>query len=64
MTGNTSRPPGGFPELHIFRPGQLTGPRLENRPGERAAIFVTRFVNPEWLVEIEIDAVVAGGSYD
>ena len=25
---------------------------------------VTRFVNPEWLVEIEIDAVVAGGSYD
>jgi len=23
---------------------------------------VTRFVNPEWLVEVEVDAVVAGGS--
>lgn len=22
---------------------------------------VTRFVNPEWLVEIEVDAVIAGG---
>ncbi len=36
----------GYPELHVFRPGQLTGPRLENRPGERAAILVTRLVTP------------------
>lgn len=23
---------------------------------------VARFVNPEWLVEIEVDAIVAGGA--
>jgi uncharacterized protein YbjT (DUF2867 family) len=36
----------GYPEFHAFRPGQLTGPRRENRPAERAGIFATRFLTP------------------
>lgn len=36
----------GFPELHVFRPSLLTGPRQERRPGERAAIFASRFLSP------------------
>ncbi len=36
----------GFPELHIFRPSLLTGPRPEKRSGERAATFATRLVSP------------------
>jgi uncharacterized protein YbjT (DUF2867 family) len=36
----------GFPELHIFRPSALMGPREESRPGERVGILVTRLVAP------------------
>ncbi|NJL27623.1 MAG: NAD(P)H-binding protein [Thermoanaerobaculia bacterium] len=36
----------GFPELHVFRPSLLTGPRQEQRSGERAAIFASRFLGP------------------
>lgn len=36
----------GYPELHIFRPGPLTGPRQENRPGERFGILFTRLLTP------------------
>ncbi|WP_261391213.1 RidA family protein [Roseovarius atlanticus] len=32
----------------------------ESRPVD-TIMAVSRFVNPEWLVEIEVDAVVAGG---
>lgn len=35
-----------FPELHVFRPGLLTGPRQEKRFGERAAIFAARLLAP------------------
>lgn len=36
----------GFPELHVFHPSLLTGPRQEQRAGERAAIFASRFLSP------------------
>lgn len=36
----------GFPELHVFRPAQLLGPRQEDRPGERLAIVAARLVTP------------------
>jgi len=36
----------GYPELHVFRPGPLTGPRRENRPGERVGILFTRLLTP------------------
>lgn len=36
----------GYPELHIFRPGPLMGPRRENRPGERVGILFTRLLTP------------------
>ena len=36
----------GYPEFHVFRPGPLTGPRQENRSGERSAIFAMRLVSP------------------
>lgn len=32
--------------LHVFRPSLLTGPRQENRPGERAAAVAARFLTP------------------
>jgi len=36
----------GYPELHVFRPSLLTGPRRERRPGERAATVVMPFLAP------------------
>lgn len=36
----------GFPELHVFRPSLLLGPRQESRPGERIAAVATRFLTP------------------
>lgn len=36
----------GFPELHVFRPSLLVGPRQESRPGERVAAFASRLLAP------------------
>lgn len=36
----------GYPTLHVLRPSFLVGPRRERRPGERAAIALTRLVGP------------------
>jgi len=36
----------GFPELHVFRPSLLLGPRQESRPWERVAALVARFLAP------------------
>ncbi len=36
----------GFPELHVFRPSLLTGPRQEVRRGEAATSFAMRLVTP------------------
>ena len=39
-----------FQFLHILQPGILTGPRKENRPGEKAGIALIRFLNKlGWL---------------
>ena len=35
-----------IPEVHIFRPGVLDGPRLESRPGERAGLAVAKLLGP------------------
>ncbi len=35
-----------FPEVHVFRPSLLIGPRQERRPGERAAAFAAPLVAP------------------
>ncbi|WKZ65463.1 MAG: NAD(P)H-binding protein [Flavobacteriales bacterium] len=36
----------GFPELHIFHPSILTGPRKEKRTGERIGIVVAKALAP------------------
>lgn len=36
----------GFPELHIFHPSILTGPRMEKRIGERVGIAVMSAIAP------------------
>lgn len=35
-----------FPALHLFQPSILTGPRQENRLGERIGIAVTQILSP------------------
>ncbi|MBX9602961.1 MAG: NAD-dependent epimerase/dehydratase family protein [Bryobacteraceae bacterium] len=35
-----------IPEVHIFRPGVLDGPRLESRPGERIGLALAKLVGP------------------
>ena len=36
----------GLPQLHLFRPSILTGPRKENRAGERIGIAIAKFLSP------------------
>jgi uncharacterized protein YbjT (DUF2867 family) len=36
----------GFPELHLFHPSILTGPRREKRTGERIGIVVAKALAP------------------
>lgn len=39
----------GYPQLHIFHPSILTGPRQESRPAERLGILVSRLLSPLML---------------
>ena len=39
----------GLPALHLFQPSILTGPRQENRVGERIGIVVARLLSPLML---------------
>ncbi len=43
----------GLPHLHLFRPSILTGPRKENRAGERIGIAVAKVLNPLMIGPLE-----------
>ncbi|MBL0046415.1 MAG: NAD(P)H-binding protein [Flavobacteriales bacterium] len=42
-----------LPQLHLFRPSILTGPRKENRAGERIGIAVAKVLNPLMIGPLE-----------
>jgi uncharacterized protein YbjT (DUF2867 family) len=36
----------GLPQLHLFRPSILTGPRQEHRTGERIGVAIAKLISP------------------